>query len=411
MKRRFHWHKLLTAGIAFCGALFAMSAIAASTNRLVSAVAEFDRVRILRLANDALALKPPAITDHVSTNSAGGPHDFFSQADYFWPNPKTTNGLPYVSRDGETNPQNFEYHRMAMRDMKDAVAALAAAYALSGDDKYAAKAETLLRVFFLDEKTKMNPNLDYAQAVLGEYTGRSYGIIDTLHLAELPVAIQFLERSPKFSPAVDLGLKKWFSDYSHWMMTAENGVKEMNAANNHSIAYFVQLASFARFDGDERTLAFCRERFEKILLPKQMAADGSFPLELKRTKPYGYSIFQADNVAILCVLLSTPDGDLWQFKLPDGDTPLKSTEFIYPYLADKQKWLADGRQKDVMHWEGWPAREPCLLFAAAETGDMKYFDLWKKLDSDPTDLEVRRNIAVTQPILWIARPVNVPLLK
>jgi hypothetical protein len=142
-----------------------------------------------------------------------------------------------------------------------------------------------------------------------------------------------------------------------------------------------------------------------------MAPDGSFPLELKRTKPYGYSIFQADNVAVLCVRLSTPGNDLWKFKLPDGSTPLKSAEFIFPYLADKQKWLADGRGKDIMHWENWPAREPCLLFAYAETGDAKYLELWKKLDPDPSDLEIRRNIAVTQPLLWIADPADLPLIK
>ena len=395
----------------FGSLLFAISTHGASTNELVNTVARIDRARILKLANEALALKPPAVTEHVSTNSAGGPHDFFSQADYTWPNPTTKNKLPYVNRDGETNPENFEYHRMAMRNMKDAVAALAAAYALTGDDKYAAKAQEFIRVFFLDEKTKMNPNLDYAQAVLGVATGRSYGIIDTLHLAELPVAVRFLEKSPKFEPAVDAGLKKWFADYIHWMTTATNGVKEMEAANNHSIAYFVQLASFADFVGDRKTMDFCRKRFKEVLLPKQMAADGSFPLELKRTKPYGYSIFQADNVAILCVLMSTPQEDLWKFKLPDGSSVLKSTEFIYPYLADKQKWLADGRGKDVAHWDNWPAREPCLLFVYVETGDAKYLSLWQKLNPDPSDLEIRRNIAVTQPLLWIAKPAEVPLLQ
>jgi hypothetical protein len=390
---------------------FTGASVRASTNQLAAAIAHIDHARILKLGNDALTLKPPGITDHRAPNSAGGPHDFFSQADYTWPNPTNKNGLPYIGRDGESNPDNFEYHRMAMRNMKDAVAALAAAYACTGDDKYAAKAAQLLRVFFLDERTRMNPNLDYAQAVLGVASGRSYGIIDTLHLAELPVAVRFLERSRVFDPAVDAGLKKWFADYIGWMTTATNGVKEMNAANNHSIAYFVQLASFARFVGDAKTLELCRERFKEILLPRQMAADGSFPLELKRTKPYGYSIFQADNVAILCVLLSTPEEDLWKFKLPDGETPLKSIEFLYPYLADKSKWLADGRGKDVMHWADWPAREPCLLFAFAETGDGKYLDLWKKLDPDPTDLEIRRNIAVTQPLLWMAQPGEIPLLK
>jgi len=376
---------------------------------LARTVAEIDHARILKFADDALKLKPPAITDSIATNSAGGPHDFFSQADYSWPNPAAKNGLPYVNRDGLSNPDVFSAHRMAMRDMKDAVAALAAAYALTGDDKYVRKAAGLLKVFFLDEKTRMNPDLNYAQAVLGESSGRSYGIIDTLHLAELPVAVRFLEKSPAFDPAVDNGLKKWFADYIQWMTTSTNGVKEMNALNNHSIACFVQLVSFAKFTGDQKMLDFSRRRFKEVLLPDQMVADGSFPLELKRTKPYGYSIFQADNVAILCILLSTPEDDLWKFRLPDGRMVKQVVDFIYPYLADKNKWLADGLGKDVAHWENWPVRQPCLLFAYAESGDGKFFDLWKKLDADPTDPEIRRNMAVTQPLLWIASPDEIPL--
>ncbi len=375
-----------------------------SKTKLAATIAQIDRDRILRLANQALQLKPPAITDHVATNSAGGLHDFFSQADYAWPNPNTTNGLPFVGRDGESNPDVFSFHRMAMRDMKDAVAALAAAYYLTGDDKYVRKSADFIKVFFLDEKTQMNPNLDYAQAVLGQFSGRSYGVIDTLHLAELPVAVRFLEKSPAFPPVVDAGLKKWFADYSHWITTSTNGVTEMNALNNHSIACFVQLASFAKFTGDEKLLELCRARFKEVLLPNQMANNGSFPRELARTKPYGYSIFQADNVAILCVLLSTTNEDFWKFTLPDGRTPRNAVDFIYPYLADKNKWLADGHPKDVAHWDNWPMRQPCLIFAYAEFGDEKYFDLWHKLNPDPLDLEIRRNVAVTQPLLWLANP-------
>jgi hypothetical protein len=157
-------------------------------------------------------------------------------------------------------------------------------------------------------------------------------------------------------------------------------------------------------------LDFLRRRFKEVLLPNQMAHDGSFPLELKRTKPYGYSIFQADNVAILCALLSTPEDDLWKFRLPDGRTAKDSVDFIYPYLADKNKWLADGRGKDVAHWENWPVRQPCLLFSYAEFGDGKFFNLWKKLDADPADPEIRRNMAVTEPLLWIASPDEIPLI-
>ena len=300
----------------------------ASAQSPAQTVAKTDKLRILRLASQALYLTPPAITDHQATNSAGGPHDFYSEADYDWPNPKTTNGLPYTYRDGQSNPHNFEYHRMAMRNMKDAVAALAAAYVITGDDRYVPKSAQLLKVFFLDDATKMNPNLNYAQAVRGGATGNAYGVIDTLHLAELPVAIRFLEKSSAFDPSVDEGVKKWFTEYIRWMTTAKNGVKELNAANNHSIAYFVQLASFARFTSDTKTLDFCRSRFKEVLLPNQMTNDGSFPRELQRTKPYGYSIFQADNLSLLCNLLSTPQDDLWKFHLTDGRNPRQALDFI-----------------------------------------------------------------------------------
>jgi hypothetical protein len=407
------WSLQAVRGPVF-SAILATLAFTFSTRRTPAAevaatVARLDEARILRLAEAALKLTPPAITDHPAANSQGGPHDFYSQSDYSWPNPTNQNSLPYIGRDGMSNPDNFEAHRMAMRDMKDAVAALAAAYALTGDDRYAPKAAELLQVFFLDEKTRMDPNLNYAQAVLGQSSGRSYGVIDTLHLAELPVAVDFLEKSPAFNPSVAQGLKRWFADYIVWMTTATNGVKEMNAKNNHSIAFFVQLASFARFTGNEPMLELCRRRFKEVLLPDQMAADGSFPLELKRTKPYGYSIFQADNVAALCVLLSTPAEDYW--KLPQGHNARLAMEFIYPYLADKSKWLADHRAKDVQHWDDWPVRQPCLLFAYIEFGEQKYFDLWQKLAADPPDLEIRRNMAITQPILWIARPAGIPILK
>jgi len=378
--------------------------------KLVYQVAEAERERIFRLAKNALTLAPPAITAAVATNSPGGPHDYFSQADYAWPNPTNRSGLPYVIRDGESNPNTFTGHRLALRGLKDAVAALAAAYALTGDDPYAAKAARLLSVFFLDPATRMNPNLQYSQAIPGVSAGTPYGIIDTLHLAEVAQAIPFLEKSPAFPPSVTAGLKQWFMDYTRWIMTSANGRLEMGSANNHSIACYVQLAAFARFTGETAVLDLARRQFTTVLLPRQMTNDGSFPRELARTKPYGYAIFQADNVAALCVLLATTNQDLWRYTLPDGRTPRAAVDFIYPYLADKQRWLTDGHRPDIDHWESWPARQPCLLFAAAEFGDPRYYALWKKLDPDPSDLEVRRNLAITQPLLWLARPEEIPLL-
>ena len=129
-----------------------------------------------------------------------------------------------------------------------------------------------------------------------------------------------------------------------------------------------------------------------------MAPDGSFPLELARTKPYGYSIFQLDNVTTLCQVLSTESDNLWEFSLADGRGVRRGVEFLYPFLADKSKWP---HKPDVQAWEGWPARQPCLLFAGLAYGKPEYLELWKKLPADPTDEEVRRNIAITQPLLWL----------
>jgi Alginate lyase len=149
--------------------------------------------------------------------------------------------------------------------------------------------------------------------------------------------------------------------------------------------------------GDEAKLADCRRRFKEVFVAKQMTNDGSFPAELRRTKPYGYSIFQLDNMAMLCQLLSTPKDNLWKFESPDGRSIHKAMEFLYPYLADKSKWP---RKPDVQAWDGWPAREPCLLFAGIAFAEPKYLDLWRKLPL-PTDMEVKRNITITQPLLWL----------
>ena len=364
-------------------------------------VAEIDRDRILAAASNALLLPPVTITKFRAKLSNGGPNDYYSNADYFWPNRKTTNGLPYVSRDGQSNPNNFNQHRQSLRELSDAIAALGAGYKITGDDRYAAKAAELLRVFFLDPATRMNPNLQFAQAVPGVSPGRSFGIIDTLHLIDIPRAIEVMQKSPAFPSDVLSGLKKWFSDYISWMRASKNGIEESNASNNHAVAYWLQVAVFAQFTGDQKELAASRERFKKVFVPEQMAGDGSFPRELARTKPYGYSIFQLDNMATLCQVLSTPRDNLWQFQLPDGRGIRKATEFLYPYLADKNKWLTDGRRKDVQAWEGWPARQPSLLFAGLAFGEQKYLDLWCKYSADPSDEEVRRNIAITQPVLWV----------
>ncbi|HVU28689.1 MAG TPA: alginate lyase family protein [Verrucomicrobiae bacterium] len=387
----------MTAVPRACVALIFFIAFTAQSASLPD-VGQIDRERILNAANNALSLTPITITKFRAKYSEGDANDFYSNGDYWWPNPGSTNGLPYVELDGRTNPNNFNEHRACLRQLRDAVAALGAAYKITGDERYVKKSVELLRVFFLDAPTRMNPNLKYAQAVPGVSSGRSWGIIDSLHLIEIPKAVEAMESSPAFPPDVLSRLKKWFADYIQWLTTSKNGNAEANAANNHAVAYWLQIAVFAQFTGDETNLAECRRRFKEVFVPRQMALDGSFPRELARTKPYGYSIFQLDNMATLCQALSTTNDDLWKFELPDGRGIRKAMEFLYPFLADKSKWP---RKPDVQAWDGWPAREPSLLFAGFALDEPKYLNLWRKLPADPANDEVRRNIAITQPILWL----------
>lgn len=361
-------------------------------------VAGVDHVRILRAAKAALAQEPITITQFRAKLSEGGANDFYSNGDYWWPDPTKPDGLPYIQRDGESNPGNFSAHRQCVMQLRDSVAALAAAYRVTGDDRYVRKTAELLRVFFLDPATRMNPHLQFAQAIPGRTPGRGIGIIDTLHLAEVPLAIRAMEKSPALMPETLAGLKQWFGEYAGWMLASKNGREEAEAGNNHAVAYWLQIAAFAQLTGDESQLAECRRRFKEVFVAKQMASDGSFPAELRRTKPYAYSIFQLDNMATLCQVLSTPEHDLWNFALPDGRGIRQAIAFLYPYLADKSQWP---RPPDIQAWDGWPARQPCLLFAGLALDEATYLELWRKLPPDPTDAEVRRNIAITQPLLWL----------
>jgi hypothetical protein len=388
----------LLLSVVLCGPFAAPACLAAESGAKAIDVAAIDHDRILKAAGAALDLEPITITKFRAKLSEGGTNDYYSNGDYWWPDPAKSDGLPYVRRDGLSNPDSFMQHRRCVMQLRDAVAALGAAWQITHDDRYAAKAAELLRVFFLDPQMRMNPSLQFAQAIPGLSPGRGYGIIDTLQLIEVPLAIDAMKSSPAFPPETLAGLKQWFREYAEWMATSKNGREEAEEGNNHAVAFWLQIAIFAGFTGDVAKRTECVRRYKEAFVPKQMAADGSFPAELARAKPYNYSVFQLDNMARLSQVLSTPNDNLWTFTLPDGRGIRKAMEFLYPYLADKSKWPY---KPDVQAWEGWPVRQPCLLFAGLAFAEPKYLELWKRLPPDPTNEEVQRNVALTQPLLWL----------
>jgi hypothetical protein len=357
-------------------------------------VAAQDHDRILRLGHKWLSAKPETVTDFVSPRSPGTPHDFFSEADYYWPNPANPNG-PYKEIDGKSNPTNFQGDRKAMIRLSLAVPALTAAFVLTHQKKYANAAVAHLLAWFVTPATRMTPNLQYSQGVRnGGPTGRSYGIIDTLHLVEVARAATLLKAS--MTPQDYAAMQDWFREYLHWMQTSAFGIKERDSTNNHAICWALQASEFARLTGDEATRAAVQHRYETIQLPMQMAANGSYPRETSRTKPYGYSIFNFDMMATLCWSLGGASEE--RFHLPDGRGMCLAASWIEPYMEDKSKWPF---RHDVQHWESWPVRSPGLLFCGLACHKLSYIALWKRLDPDPTDPEIIRNYPIRQPLLWV----------
>lgn len=368
-----------------------------SANPVEKEAAALLRKQILAEADWAMKQKPVTVTASSSPRSAGGLHDFFSEADYFWPNPQNPEG-PYINRDGLTNPDNFVAHRKAMLGLSKVIGALASAYKLTGDEKYVKQAVIHLKAWFINPETLMNPNLNFAQAVKGQFTGRNYGIIDTIHLMEVAQGVIIMEKSSALDAKTAKGVKDWFAAYLIWLNTSKPGIEEKLVKNNHSTCWAMQVASFAKLCNDQPMLDAMKVRFKTVLLPNQMGVDGSFPLEMSRTKPYGYSIFNLDAMTTLCQILSTPEDNLWNFETSDGKSIKKGIAYLYPFIADKNSWTL---KPDVMYWENWPVAQPFLLFGANAYGQNNWYTTWKNLDHNPKVDEVIRNLPIRHPLIWL----------
>jgi hypothetical protein len=370
---------------------------AAPSTSIASAATKVLKPYIQKEASWAMEQLPVTVTASTSSRSSGGKHDFFSEGDYWWPNPKSADS-PYIQRDGMTNPDNFIDHRKAMIRFSRIMGSLASAYLTSKNEQYAAQAFKHARAWFIDTATLMNPHLLYAQAIKGRFTGRGIGIIDMIQMIEVSQALIVLEKSKSAKPAEYIQFRAWFDKYLNWVTHHKYGIDEMNALNNHGTCWTMQVAGFARFTQNDSLLDVCRQRYTTLHLPGQMALDGSFPKELARTKPYGYSLFNLDAMAMLCQMLSDKQNNVWEFALEDKRTIRKGIEFMYPFVADKKKWIF---KQDVMYWDNWPVAHPFMIFGAIALNDQGLFNTWKSLDHAPTEDEVIRNLPIRNPLIWL----------
>ena len=373
------------------------------SSQLHTKVTDFERERVLKLAEEYWNEKPRAVTDMTCERSAGGPNDFYSEGDYWWPDPDHPDG-PYIRKDGLSNPDNFSYHRHAMIRMSKITGVMASAYLLTGEEKYVEKAMEHLRVWFIGDSTRMDPNMLLCQTSPGRYTGRGIGIIDAIHMVEPALAIKSMENSGAISNTELSALKAWFSEFLSWIYHHEYGKDEMIHPNNHGTCWALQAAAYAYLTDNHEMLSFAAQRYTDHLLPEQMSEDGSFPLELERTKPYGYSIFNMDAMSSLVQILSLGGNDLFSYQTADKKSLKSGMEFLFPYIKNKEDWPYD---EDVLYFDDYPVQQAFLVFGGLAYENPGFIDVWSTLESDPKEAEVVRNTIVKNPILWLKMNASV----
>jgi len=324
-------------------------------------------------ANTALKLPPQTIVNKTKTPPSGDMHDYMSMARYWWPNPDTPNHLPYVRHDGKSNPEinGIQDHEELTRTDESA-RALALGWYLTGDERYAEHATLLLRSFFLDKATAMNPNLEYAQYVAGVSTGRGAGVLDARSLAMTVDAIGLLAGSKSWTAADQEGMQQWFAKYYTWLKTSDNAKHEEAAPNNHGSWYAVQASSIGMFLGKTDDVKKLAERIREERIPSQFDAKGMQKYELVRTNSFSYSAFNLEALTTVAEIVAPLGEDLYKPIKPGAPGILTGIDALLPF-DPQHPWPHEQISKDL---EG--SLCPALIRAATHTHEAKYVEAKKR---------------------------------
>jgi hypothetical protein len=294
------------------------------------------------VAKAEAAMRNPLYTvvDKRTIPPSGDRHDYLSVGPYWWPDPSKPDGMPFIRRDGEINPDRSsdKYDLADLDSMSADVETLALAYYFTENPRYAGRAASLLRTWFLDPKTRMNPNMNFGQAVPGRENGRAEGIIDTTRLQRVVDGIGLIGPSGMLTAAEQTGLEKWFGDYVDWMRSSPNGKAEAGAKNNHALWFDAQAAQFALFARRPEITRAVVDAFPKRRIAPQFTPEGKLPQELTRTRSLHYSIYAllaAYDVAEMGKCVGT---DLWNYADPSGKSLRRTTDFLAGYRGNVANW-------------------------------------------------------------------------
>jgi hypothetical protein len=331
-------------------------------------------------ADGYLKMKPVSVMDKQFNPVSGNKHDYMSQAPYFWYDSTKPNGLPYMRRDGVRNPEiNKITDRTYLGNLENATRALSLAWYITGDEKYATKSAELLKTWFLDESTKMNPHLEYGQAVPGVNTGRGIGLIETVALMSIADAASLLLGSRSWSDADHSSLQKWYAEFLNWMLTSKNGKDEHAAKNNHGTWYYAQVIDFSLFTGDKDKAKKLAEE-SKRRLDSQLTKEGKQPLELERTNGLGYSTMNLRGWFTVARLAEKSGVDLWNYHTSGSADLQTAFDWLIPYALGEKKWeyqQISKYNKNELY--------PLLLQASSGFKDQKYLMVAKNINTGNTD--------------------------
>lgn len=309
-----------------------------------------------------MAAEPLNVMQKKRTPSSGSKHDYMSMAPYYWPDSTKPNGMPFLSRDGEMYPESRTDHDgLRLQQTIARVKTLSYAWYFTGEAKYAERATQLLRVFFVDTATRMNPNLQFAQAIMGVTEGRSFGLIDTRTLPDLVDAIRILEGASAWTRADDAALTTWCRQFLTWMLESKNGREERATANIHGVFYDAQVAALALFVGDSALARETLDASAKARIASQIDADGKQQRELARTRPLHYTLFNLEAFTMLAELARQVSVDLYHYTGPSGGGIEKAMRFAAPYANPKVEFPT----KDVAPIAGEAYLIPLRRTAAA----------------------------------------------
>ncbi|HLZ59507.1 MAG TPA: alginate lyase family protein [Ktedonosporobacter sp.] len=294
----------------------------------------------LRQQADALLDKRPvSVVEKTQLPASGDKHDYLSLALYYWPDPSKPDGLPYIPRDGEVNPEvNTIPDKPNFVWMTASVRTLALAAYFTDHAPYAAKASELLRVWFFDEETYMKPNLNFAQMIRGLNTGRATGLIDSRHFALVVDALGLLQLSPAWTAQDQQGMQSWFAEYLDWLLNSSFGKEESAMTNNHGTWYDVQASSIALYVGQTDVARRILQESATRRIQSHIQPDGSQPRELRRTRSWHYSVFNLEAYFALANIAERLGIDLWNYQ-PDGGAGLQAAvDYILPAALKPETW-------------------------------------------------------------------------